>query len=340
MTTLASLAHYEIWVGWRQETKDGRPTKIPYDPRTGQKAETDNAATWATLAEAQWWAGSQHADGYGVVLNPIKGVGVLCGIDLDSCRDPNTSETTPWAQAVIDRFATYSEVSPSGTGVKLFFTVDAATAVDMLFDGKTGRLFKRRGGIHPPAIEIYRAHRYFAVTEDSCGPTDDLRAVNLADLEWLIRDYGPKFVGEGPKPKSQPHDDSRSAKAFRAGAALKAGGATYEEMRDALLHHADPEVAAWAQTKGMASPVGAFVRERCQTGAAYTVEVDAVFEAWKTWCEAQGRDHPGTKQTFGRDLKAAAPGVKMTRPRSAEDRIRTYQGLRLKPFAAQSGWKS
>ena len=46
-------------------------------------------------------------------------------------------------------------------------------------------------------------------------------------------------------------DTSRSAKAFRAGAALKAGGADYEEMRDALLGHNDPEIAEWARTKGM-----------------------------------------------------------------------------------------
>ena len=44
---------------------------------------------------------------------------------------------------------------------------------------------------------------------------------------------------------------SRSAKAFRAGAALKLAGATYEEMRDALLEHQDPEIAEWASTKGM-----------------------------------------------------------------------------------------
>ena len=56
----------------------------------------------------------------------------------------------------------------------------------------------------------------------------------------------------GKKARRQPKDDSRSAKAYRAGAALKAGGASYEEMRDALLAHKDPEIAEWAQTKGMA----------------------------------------------------------------------------------------
>ncbi len=44
---------------------------------------------------------------------------------------------------------------------------------------------------------------------------------------------------------------SRSAKAWRAGAALKARGATYEEMRAALLEHAEREIAEWAHEKGL-----------------------------------------------------------------------------------------
>ena len=94
------------------------------------------------------------------------------GLDLDTCRDKTTGEIEPWAQAAIDRFDTYTEVSPSAAGVKLFFTIAAADllAVEALFGGKFGRLFKRNnGGEHPPAIEIYRGRRYFAVTGKAAG---------------------------------------------------------------------------------------------------------------------------------------------------------------------------
>ena len=176
------------------------------------------------------------------------------GLDLDTCRDKATGELEPWAQTAIDRFDTYTEVSPSETGVKLFFTIAAADlpAVEALFGGQFGRVFKRSNdGEHPPAIEIYRGRRYFAVTWKSCGTREDLRQVSVADLEWLVRDHGPKFVGKDSSGGAK--DDSRSAKAFRAGAALKAGGATYEQMRDALLRHEYPEIAEWARTKGMAN---------------------------------------------------------------------------------------
>jgi primase-polymerase (primpol)-like protein len=179
----------------------------------------------------------------------------LCGIDLDTCRDPNTETFQDWAQEVVDRFETYTEVSPSGTGAKLFFRHASADllAIERLFDGKGGRQFKNGGGRHCPAIEIYRSGRYFTVTDESIGQTDILRQVPLADLEWLIREAGPRFAHKESQKSGSGTDQSRSAKAFRKGAALKATGYSYAAMRDALLADADPEIAKWARTKGLAN---------------------------------------------------------------------------------------
>jgi putative DNA primase/helicase len=55
-----------------------------------------------------------------------------------------------------------------------------------------------------------------------------------------------------------------------------------------------------------------------------------MFETWCAWCKAQGREHPGTAQSFGRDLRAAMPGLKVTQPRDGEERSRFYQGIGLK----------
>ena len=254
--TLASLAHHPIWVAWRQEARNGQLTKLPYDPRTGRLAAVDDPGTWATYDEAQDWAAANGAAGVGLMFGQIEDA-ILCGVDLDTCRDPETEAIKPWAQVVIDRFNTYAEVSPSRRGVKLFCTFAHAGLADVekLFDRKYGRSFKNgAAGDHPPAIEIHRGHRYFAVTEEMISETDDFRLVDLADLQWLILDHGPKFARQGKKTSgasSQRNDKSRSAKAFRAGAALKASGASYDEMRDGLLQHANPEIADWANTKGM-----------------------------------------------------------------------------------------
>jgi putative DNA primase/helicase len=85
----------------------------------------------------------------------------------------------------------------------------------------------------------------------------------------------------------------------------------------------------------LGSPMGAFLRDRCEVGEGYEVEVDKLYVAWTAWCNQQHRDHPGTVQMFGRDLRTAVPGLDTTHPRNTKtgDRIRCYQGVRLTPSA-------
>ena len=99
-------------------------------------------------------------------------------------------------------------------------------------------------------------------------------------------------------------------------------------------HFQQPESAKEAveQLEELASPIGAFVRECCDMGPAHSVAIDSLFLAWKGWCTEQGRDHPGTKASFGRDLKAAHPELKVTQPREEGRQLRRhYQGVGLKP---------
>ncbi len=48
----AILKEGKKFVCWREEVRDGKPTKIPVDPHTGNDAESDNPATWGTIAQA------------------------------------------------------------------------------------------------------------------------------------------------------------------------------------------------------------------------------------------------------------------------------------------------
>jgi hypothetical protein len=117
-----------------------------------------------------------------------------------------------------------------------------------------GKPFKRAGGEHPPAIEVYVGGRYFTVTDDEIGDYSALREISFEDLYWLIKEYGPEFVGNGHAAQSNySKDNSRSAKAFRRMQELKAMGWDYAACRDALLASPDPEIKAWANEKGLAS---------------------------------------------------------------------------------------
>lgn len=93
-------------------------------------------------------------------------------------------------------------------------------------------------------------------------------------------------------------------------------------------HFVQPSAVADAirEMEDLASPVFAFVRECCEVAPGKRAWVDDMYEAWKRWCESDGRSTITTKQVFGRDLSAAVPGV-VCRRHSVEGRF--YFGIAL-----------
>ena len=288
--TLASLASRKYWVAWQAELRDGskRPTKVPYDPNMRRRAKADVPETWGTRQEAERRAAElpkpHGAGGVGLELTALNDELCLGGVDLDSCRDPATEEIAPWAEAVIDRLRAYTEISPSFTGVKIFFTYRTDDAVSLRTalgttaggDLKWSSTWSRANGAdHPPAIQIHLGHRYFAVTGLAVPNSSiELRTVPLADLLHVIEHDVPQFAGkvtkQHPDSLPEPHrapagqecrssgkrhisvgqDQSRSAAAFRIGAAARRRGADYQGMCDAI--RTDPSSAEWFSGKGLA----------------------------------------------------------------------------------------
>lgn len=80
----------------------------------------------------------------------------------------------------------------------------------------------------------------------------------------------------------------------------------------------------------LSSPMMAFIKERCDVGPSFVVEISDLFEEWRSWCSDNGRSHPGTKQSFGKMLHAALPQTRPTRPRRDGEPVRHYAGIRLK----------
>jgi len=284
--TLETLAARPLWVAWRAEEREpGKPvTKVPYSPRGG-RARADDPATWGTRDGAEDRARllprKFGAGGVGLELADLGDGYHLGGIDLDSCRN-ESGALTPWAVEVVDRLATYAEVSPSGTGVKAFFkylTADlpehrAAMGTDH------GKSWKAGTGPHPPAIELHLGNRYFAVTgEHLAGTPAELATIPAEAIRWLIREAGPSFAAGGAASPTKPakgaesagdiaarieeaaalwpslarrwggdwdglQDQSRSARAFALGAALKAAGFDRTDIEAALKAH--PDTCEWA----------------------------------------------------------------------------------------------
>lgn len=79
----------------------------------------------------------------------------------------------------------------------------------------------------------------------------------------------------------------------------------------------------------LGSPISAFVKARCIIAAGKRASANDMFDAWRDWCAANGRREAGTAQSFGRDLRSAIPGLRITRPRVAGSQIRNYEGIGL-----------
>jgi len=112
----------------------------------GLKAKSDNQRTWSSFDKAL----TDYQDNPGV----YDGIGcVFCdddpytGIDLDNCRDLETGETKPWAKDLIQEIDSYTEISPSGTGYKIWA------------NAKLPPEGRRKGD-----IEMYDSGRYFTMT--------------------------------------------------------------------------------------------------------------------------------------------------------------------------------
>jgi hypothetical protein len=137
--------------------------------------------------------------GIGVVLGELSDGRYLVGIDLDSCRDSKSGRIADWAQEVIERFDTYGEISPSGTGVKLFFLMNAddmAELRELLGCNEKGEQLTRKtfsaGKHREVAIDTAR---FYAVTNQHLkGSPKNFRLVPFSDAEWFIKQAGPHYL--------------------------------------------------------------------------------------------------------------------------------------------------
>jgi putative DNA primase/helicase len=87
---------------------------------------------------------------------------------------------------------------------------------------------------------------------------------------------------------------------------------------------------AMQRLEDLASPVSAFVRDRCVIDPVREVDKDVLWDAWKDWSVGEGRDRAGTKAVFYRDLHAAYPGIRATRPLVNGKRVHVYVGIDLR----------
>jgi len=237
------------WVLWKnvQRSKpngDKVWAKMPLSAKGGAGSSTD-AATWVSFGAAvdEYLLGDY--DGIGIVLG-----GTLHGIDLDDCRDPVTGSLSELAQETLDRVEGYAEVSPSGTGLKIFTT----TNLD-------GSRTKKEAG-----VELYKDGRYFTVTGHAINGHASMPMLPQ-DLGWMVE----KVWGEALSAGADAGED--------AFANLKStlDGWELDRVVDEVLVHLDPDVGYGDWLK-----VGAALHHQGGGDPEW-------LDAWDNWSAASGK---------------------------------------------------
>ncbi|MDD3566664.1 MAG: DUF3987 domain-containing protein [Methanothrix sp.] len=151
-----ALKEVRGWVMWRWYLKGGKWTKPPLNIE-GVKIDITSPDNWCDFTTALQAYQRGQFDGIGFSLGAMDSLG---GVDLDHCIQGGKIE--PWALEIIEELGSYAEISPSGTGVRVF--------------GLTPRVVEGR---KKDNIEMYVDGRYLTVT----GCRLDNSASDLVDFD-------------------------------------------------------------------------------------------------------------------------------------------------------------
>lgn len=184
-----TLTERRQWLLWRYVLRDNRWTKQPFT-YNGWAGKSNDPYTWCSFEQARNICEPGGYSGVGFAFASGDG---LCGIDMDHVIDPQTGELIkPEAGELLAQFSgVYCEISPSGTGLRLFCL------------GKPQRCGKNVG--MPKWLEIYDAGspRYLTVTGHRFGEGEVINGQQA--LNWVHRRF---MVTSATKPDNRPPDAS------------------------------------------------------------------------------------------------------------------------------------
>jgi hypothetical protein len=174
---LAPLLDRKQWCVWRWTQKpDASWQKPPYmATQPDRHASTNDPNTWADYNTALATVQAGHADGLTYVLTADD---PFAAIDLDHCLD-NLGGVDLWAQLFLERSRnTYSEVTPSGTGCRIWGLAHGEKLhrkFDLVIDGK------------PIAAELFRRTNK-ALTITGLKLDNSIRGLTSIDsvLDWAV----------------------------------------------------------------------------------------------------------------------------------------------------------
>lgn len=179
------------WVSWKLEQSKGRATKIPYS-LSGKMASSTDEKSWSTAAEVK----AKTPDNLGIVFTPDQN---LLGIDLDKCLEGEKithAQKENIAQLIIEA-DTYTEVSPSGTGLHIYLALSEPLSLE----------HNRHGN-----FEAYTDGRYFTVTGIPYRESRGVRTVTPEEALALLAIIGYPWNKDTTEPISSTGENGHTSK--------------------------------------------------------------------------------------------------------------------------------
>lgn len=181
---------------WKRQPRpnSAKPAKIPHDPKTGLPANVADPDTFGSFADVRDFTQKGY-DGCGILVGPLSDGTRLVVIDIDNCRD-SQGNFSPTATDIIQTMRAYTEISPSGHGIRILFVVSANFTFDI------GRYYINNQAL---GLEVYDStvtKKYASVTGNTLTPGVDLEERDdelLAVLEkYMVR---PERLAPQPQPQ-------------------------------------------------------------------------------------------------------------------------------------------
>jgi hypothetical protein len=159
--------------------KDCKP---PFDAKTGRYAKPNDFSTWCdfntVIAAHEKDDPPLFKEANIVTMYPERYIGVVAGKpfvfgDCDDCRNPETGEINAQGQAMIQLWNTYTEPSPSGTGLRFIGHGEAP-------DSKG-----RNTTLNGCKIEFYSAGHWLTITGNPLPGHEEIRRIEPGEVKKI-----------------------------------------------------------------------------------------------------------------------------------------------------------
>jgi P4 family phage/plasmid primase-like protien len=184
-----ALRKRDQWILWSTETRDGDPTKAPKQPGGAYASSTDSD-TWMPFSDARDAYASGDFDGIGFVFDEE---GPFVGVDLDGCV--KDGDLTGGAWDVVKRLDSYTERSPSGTGLHI---------ICRGFLPDLGNRSSEVKGLKE--LELYDQARYFTFTGRHLDGTPEKAKNRAQEIYDLCREVFDEPKSEPTSAPAEPND--------------------------------------------------------------------------------------------------------------------------------------